>query len=59
MEERFLYKENLMIEVGWIVFIVELFGCCGDDRESKWMIMIFEVLIEIVFVLEMDDGIDG
>ncbi|KDR06365.1 CD63 antigen-like [Zootermopsis nevadensis] len=59
LEGRFYSPTTLLIVIGFIVFVVAFFGCCGAVRESTCMVMTFAVLLAIVFLLELSAGLAG
>lgn len=47
----------LLIVVGFVIFFITFFGCCGAIKENHCMTMTFSVLLAIVFLVELGCGI--
>ena len=47
----------LLIIVGFVIFFVTFFGCCGAIKENHCMTMTFSVLLALIFLIELGAGI--
>lgn len=48
---------NIMIAAGCFVMVIGFVGCCGALKESKWLLVIYFVLLLFIFILEIAAGI--
>ncbi|XP_018337206.1 PREDICTED: CD63 antigen-like [Trachymyrmex septentrionalis] len=59
LDNRFFSVPSLLVAVGFIIFIIAFFGCCGAVRESYCMIITFCTLLTAIFLLEIIGGMMG
>jgi len=59
LDNRFFSVPSLLVAVGFIIFIIAFFGCCGAVRESYCMIITFCTLLAAIFLLEIIGGTMG
>eukprot|EP00794_Sanderia_malayensis_P018041 gene18041-19848_t len=48
---------NIMIAAGCFVMLIGFVGCCGAWKESKWLLVIYFILLLFIFILEIAAGI--
>jgi len=48
---------NIMIAAGCFVMVIGFVGCCGALKESKWLLVIYFILLLFIFILEIAAGI--
>lgn len=48
---------NIMIAAGCFVMVIGFVGCCGAMKESKWLLVIYFILLLFIFILEIAAGI--
>ncbi|XP_065070841.1 CD151 antigen-like [Rhopilema esculentum] len=48
---------NVMIAAGAFVMVIGFVGCCGAWKESKWLLVIYFILLLFIFILEIAAGI--
>ncbi|XP_055959332.1 CD63 antigen-like [Patella vulgata] len=49
----------VLIVIGFVIFIVATFGCCGALKENYCCIMTFAVLLGVIFIIQIAAGISG
>jgi len=55
--DGFFSTPVFLIVVGFIIFFVAFFGCCGAIKENHCMTLTFAVLLGIIFLMEIGAGI--
>lgn len=54
---QFFNAPVLLIVVGFVIFFVTFFGCCGAIKENHCMTATFAVLMALIFLVELGAGI--
>ncbi len=57
LDSSLLNAPTILLVVGFVIFVVTFFGCCGAIKENHCMTMTFSVLLAIIFLLELCAGI--
>ncbi|KAK6166601.1 hypothetical protein SNE40_023254 [Patella caerulea] len=58
-ENQFTGPGIVLIVIGFAIFIVATFGCCGALKENYCCIMTFAVLLGVIFIIQIAAGISG
>ncbi|KAG8132341.1 hypothetical protein E2320_010214 [Naja naja] len=50
---QFVHVGYLLIAIGAVLFLLGFLGCCGAQKESKCLLIMFFSIILIIFIIEV------
>ncbi|ETE66149.1 Tetraspanin-1, partial [Ophiophagus hannah] len=50
---QFVYVGYLLIAIGAVLFLLGFLGCCGAQKESKCLLIMFFSIVLIIFIIEV------
>nr|CAI5843008.1 unnamed protein product [Callosobruchus analis] len=57
MADHYYSASNLSIAIGFIIFVVALFGCIGALKESVCLINVYALMLFLILILELSVSI--
>lgn len=57
LDPSYFSPATILIFVGFFIFVIAFFGCCGALKESTCMVLVFAVSLSLVLVIELGAAI--